>query len=96
MVQANIELILMGVLGSDSSEIVCRAAAARIRIPLQQLRRDPIECVRRNQIARIGAMIRWAKNLAYSRLDGIAVCVNDTHRIRRDCCSDRTVRLEEE
>ena len=96
MVEASVELILVGVLGSDSGEIVCRAGARRIRITLQQLRGDRIESIYRDQITRIGAMIGGTKDLAYSRLNRFAVRVDDVYWIGRHRRRYRTVRLKEE
>src|SRR6185369_14521117 len=91
-----VELILSGVLGSDAREIVGRAAARRIRVALQQLRGDRIERVCRNQIARVGAMIRRTKDLAHACLDDVAIRVGDVEWIGCDCCRYRTVWLQKE
>ena len=96
MIDATVELILVGILSSGSSEIVCRAGARRIWVTLQQLSRDRIERVYRDQIACIGAMIRRSKDLAHSRLNRIAVRVDDVYRIGCDSRRYRTVWLQKE
>ena len=93
MIDASVELILIGVLGPDACEIVCGVAARRIGIALQQLGCDGIECVYRDHIARVRAMIRGTKDLAHSRLDRIAIRVHDVHRIARHRRRYRTIRL---
>src|SRR6185369_2333599 len=96
MIEASVELILIRVLSPNPREIVCRAGPSRIRVTLQQLRSDGIESVYRDQIARIGAMIRRSKDLAHSRLDRVAIRVDDGYWTGRDSRRYRTARLQEQ
>jgi hypothetical protein len=94
VIQANIELILIRGLVADSGEIVGGVVRRRQWIALQQAGGHVVEGICGNHIAGISAMIGWAKNLAHSRVDDVAVAISDADRIRCDSRCYRTVRLQ--